>query len=55
MLTSREIEIITVEVALGKEPTIKGKEADEFRKKVAKEIDEIRASGNMVSLPSDLN
>ena len=52
-LTSSQINKLSLEVILGKPSGIVGAEADEFREKLKKEIEDIKAQGYEVELPSD--
>lgn len=52
-LTNREMEIILVDLMLGREPRIKGKLADEFRRKCQKDIDRVKENGGAIEIPFD--
>ena len=53
MLTTTDMIKIMTEETLGKPPTIKGEEADEFRRNVKKDIDKIKAEGGIVEIPNE--
>lgn len=52
-LTTEQVERITVEATLGKEPTLTSKEELAFRKEVERDISKIKAKGGQVEIESD--
>jgi len=53
MLTLDQIEIIATDYLLGKEPRITGKEADDFRKMLEKDVEFMKKNGGVLELPFD--
>ena len=54
MLGTDEMEEILVELMAGKEPTITGPEAHEFREKLKVDIENIKKQGYVVDIPSEI-
>lgn len=54
MLTSDDIEKITVDMINGKPPRIKGEEADEFRKRLEADLALAKKNGWEIELPFDM-
>ena len=54
MLTYAEVEKITVDMVNGAEPRVTGKEADEFRKKLAKDLALAKEKGWTVEIPFEI-
>jgi hypothetical protein len=52
-LTTDQLITISVEATLGKEPTIFGKEADEYRKSVAETLALCKEKGWVMEIPSE--
>jgi hypothetical protein len=55
MLTVSDMSRITKEIILGMPPSNTSAEAEDFRKKVAEEITEMRAQGVVPELPYDFD
>lgn len=53
MLTVEELQKITTEVMTGKEPSIKGPEADEYREKLKKDLKFAEKMGWQVEIPPE--
>ena len=53
MLTTEEMNRIVSEYVIGKPLSINTAEAKEFRERIEKEVDEIKAAGHEVHLPSE--
>ncbi len=51
-LTEDEMIEIMLEETLGKEPTIKGPEADRFREAIRREVKEAKEKGWMIEIPA---
>lgn len=51
--TADETNAMTLEVTIGKERTVHGKDADEFREKLRKEIDEMNKKNVSVMMIED--
>lgn len=54
MLTSEQIEMILMDLLQDKPPRVKGKEADEMREELKKEIAFAEANGLVVEIPSEI-
>lgn len=50
MLGSDDIEHMMIEIACGKEPTLRTPEADAVREQLTKEMDEIKSRGGVVDV-----
>lgn len=53
MLTVEDVAKIVIDFLRGRAPTIKGKEADELRRRLEKDVAEIKAKGYIVDLPEE--
>lgn len=53
MLNSTQIQKITLDMMLGRPPSVKGAEADAFRVKLQKDLDFAKANGYQIELPFD--
>ena len=53
-LTSEQMEQITVDLLNGSPPRVTGKEADEFRAAVQKDIDLAKKNGWVIEIPTEM-
>jgi len=52
-LTTDQMITIMTEQTLGKPPTVKGSEADEFRRELAEDVAKIKDKGGIVDIPHE--
>lgn len=52
-LNSEQVNQIANDILSGREPKIKGKEVDEFRKELEEDIRQAKASGAIVEIPME--
>ncbi len=48
-----QLRTIIKDATLGNPPTVKGKEADEFRKEIQPDIDKVEKEGGIIDIPPE--